>query len=51
VLAWSLGGGGVKTAMNQNWGLRVDLRFFDGDDLAPDHWRLYGRVILRRFGR
>jgi opacity protein-like surface antigen len=43
-------GGGIKTAMNQNWGLRADLRFFNGDDFAPDHWRLYGGVVIRRIG-
>lgn len=47
--AWNWGGG-IKTAMNQNWGLRADLRFFNGEDLAPDHWRLYGGVIFRRLG-
>lgn len=50
VLAWNFGGG-VKTAMNENWGLRADLRFFNGDDFAPDHWRLYGGVIFRRLGQ
>ena len=44
-------GGGVKTAMNQNWGLRADLRFFNGEDLAPDHWRLYAGVVFRRLGQ
>lgn len=47
--AWNWGAG-IKTAMNQNWGLRADLRFFNGDDLAPDHWRLYGGVVIRRIG-
>jgi opacity protein-like surface antigen len=48
--AWNWGAG-IKTAMNQNWGVRGDLRFFNGEDLAPDHWRLYGGVVLRRIGR
>jgi opacity protein-like surface antigen len=50
VFSWNLGGG-VKTAMNENWGLRADLRFFNGKDFAPDHWRLYGGVVLRRIGQ
>jgi hypothetical protein len=29
----------------------ADLRFFNGDDFAPDHWRLYGGVVIRQFGR
>lgn len=49
VFSWNLGGG-VKAAMNERWGLRGDLRFFNGDDFAPDHWRLYGGVIIRGIG-
>jgi opacity protein-like surface antigen len=48
--SWNLGGG-VKAAMNERWGVRADLRFFNGDDFASDHWRLYGGVILRGLGR
>lgn len=48
--SWNLGGG-VKAAMNERWGLRADLRFFNGDDFASDHWRLYGGVILRGLGQ
>ena len=48
--AWNWGGG-IKTAMNRNWGLRGDLRYFNGDDLAPDFWRLSGGVVFRRIGR
>lgn len=44
-------GGGLKTAMNEHWGIRADLRYFNGDDLAPDHWRLYAGVIFRRIGQ
>lgn len=47
--SWNLGGG-VKTAMNERWGLRADLRYFNGDDFAADHWRLYGGVIIRGIG-
>ena len=50
VPAWNFGAG-IKTAMNERWGLRGDFRYFNGDDFAPDHWRLYGGVILRRIGR
>ena len=50
VLSWNFGGG-LKTAMNERWGLRTDLRYFNGDDFAPDHWRLYAGVILRRIGQ
>jgi opacity protein-like surface antigen len=48
--AWNWGGG-VKTAMSDRIGLRADLRFFNGDELAPDHWRLYGGVVIRRIGQ
>lgn len=50
VFSWNLGGG-IKTAMNENWGIRGDLRFFNGDDFAPDHWRLYAGVVFRRIGQ
>lgn len=49
VLTWNFGGG-VKTAMDRRWGLRADLRYFTGKDFAPDHWRLYGGIIIRRIG-
>ncbi len=50
VFSWNLGGG-IKTAMNENWGIRGDLRFFNGSDFAPDHWRLYAGVVFRRIGQ
>jgi opacity protein-like surface antigen len=49
VFAWNFGGG-VKTAMSERWGLRADVRFFNGDDFAPDHWRVYAGAIIRRIG-
>jgi opacity protein-like surface antigen len=49
VFSWNLGGG-VKAAMNERWGIRADLRFFNGDEFAADHWRLYGGVIIRNIG-
>jgi opacity protein-like surface antigen len=48
--AWNWGGG-AKTALSDRWGLRADLRFFNGDELVPDHWRLFGGVTIRNIGR
>jgi opacity protein-like surface antigen len=48
--AWNWGGG-VKSALSDRFGLRADLRFFNGDELAPDHWRLVGGVTIRNIGR
>jgi len=48
--AWNWGGG-IKSALSDRFGLRADLRFFNGDDLAPDHWRLFGGVTIRNVGR
>jgi opacity protein-like surface antigen len=48
--AWNWGAG-VKSALSERIGLRADLRFFNGDELVPDHWRLVGGVIIRRIGR
>jgi opacity protein-like surface antigen len=45
--AWNVGAG-IKTAISERFGLRADLRHFNAADLAPDHWRLYGGVVLRR---
>lgn len=46
-MAWNWGGG-IKTALSERFGVRGDLRYFNADDLAPDHWRLFGGVVLRR---
>jgi hypothetical protein len=35
-------GGGVKYPLSERFLARVDLRRFEADDEAPDHWRLYG---------
>jgi opacity protein-like surface antigen len=43
-------GAGIKTAMSSKWGLRGDVRFFSGHDLAPEYWRLYGGVVFRQLG-
>jgi len=48
--AWNWGGG-IKSALSDRFGLRADLRFFNGDDLVPDHWRLFGGVVIRNIGR
>ena len=44
-------GGGLKSALNEHVGLRGDLRYINGSDLAPDHWRIYGGVMIRNIGR
>jgi opacity protein-like surface antigen len=49
-LSWNWGGG-LNTAVSNRFGFRADLRYFTGDDLAPDHWRLFGGVVLRRIGQ
>lgn len=49
-LAWNWGAG-IKSAMSDRFGLRADLRYFNADELVPDHWRLYGGVIVRNIGR
>lgn len=32
-------GGGIKTALSDRVRLRADLRYYTGDDLAPNFWR------------
>ena len=44
-IAWNFGGG-VKYPINSRVLARADLRRFQGNDLAPDHWRLYGGVTF-----
>jgi hypothetical protein len=39
-------GGGVKYPINDRWLARGDLRRFAANDLAPDHWRLYGGLTF-----
>lgn len=48
--AWNWGAG-LKTAMSERFGLRADLRYVNAGDLTPDHWRLYGGVVIRHIGR
>ena len=40
-------GGGVKYPINDRWLARGDVRRFSANDLAPDHWRLYGGLTYR----
>jgi hypothetical protein len=40
-VAWNIGGG-VKAELTDRLIGRADLRRFQANDFAPDHWRLYG---------
>jgi opacity protein-like surface antigen len=44
-VAWNFGGG-VKYELNDRMLARVDLRRFQVNDEAPDHWRLYGGLTF-----
>lgn len=44
-VAWSIGGG-VKYPLNDRIVARGDLRRFQVNDEAPDHWRLYGGLTF-----
>lgn len=44
-IAWNFGGG-VKYPINERFLARGDLRRFQVNDLAPDHWRLYGGLTF-----
>lgn len=44
-IAWNIGGG-VKFKLNDRMLARVDLRRFQVNDVAPDHWRLYGGLTF-----
>lgn len=44
-VAWNFGGG-VKYEINNRFVARGDLRRFQANDLAPDHWRLYGGLTF-----
>ena len=44
-IAWNFGGG-VKYPINQRLLARADLRRFQVNDLAPDHWRFYGGLTF-----
>jgi len=44
-VAWNFGGG-AKYPINSRVLARADLRRFQVNDLAPDHWRLYGGLTF-----
>lgn len=44
-VAWNIGGG-VKVPINDRLIARGDLRRYQVNDLAPDHWRLYGGLTF-----
>ena len=44
-VAWNIGGG-VKYPLNDRLVARADLRRFQVNDDAPDHWRLYGGLTF-----
>ena len=44
-IVWNFGGG-VKYPINSRILARADLRRFQANDLAPDHWRLYGGLTF-----
>jgi opacity protein-like surface antigen len=44
-VAWNIGGG-AKYPLNDRLVARVDLRRFQVNDEAPDHWRLYGGLTF-----
>jgi opacity protein-like surface antigen len=48
--AWNVGAG-AKSALSDRFGVRADLRHFNGSGLAPDHWRIYGGLVIRRIGQ
>jgi opacity protein-like surface antigen len=49
-LAWNYGAG-VKAALNNRIGVRGDLRYFNAREVAPDHFRIYVGLVIRRLGR
>jgi hypothetical protein len=44
-IAWNFGGG-AKMEINNRLLARADLRRFQANDLAPDHWRVYGGLTF-----
>lgn len=44
-IAWNIGGG-VKVPVTDRLIARADLRRFQVNDEAPDHWRLYGGLTF-----
>jgi len=44
-IAWHFGGG-VKYPINSRLIARADVRRFQVNDIAPDHWRFYGGITF-----
>ena len=44
-IAWNFGGG-VKVPLGDRLLARADVRRFQVNDLAPDHWRVYGGITF-----
>jgi opacity protein-like surface antigen len=44
-IAWNFGGG-AKMELNDRLIARADIRRFQVNDAAPDHWRLYGGLTF-----
>ena len=44
-IAWNIGGG-AKYEINNRFVARADLRRFQVNDIAPDHWRFYGGLTF-----
>jgi len=44
-IAWNVGGG-VKVPFGERLLARADIRRFQVNDFAPDHWRLYGGLTF-----
>ena len=44
-IAWNIGGG-VKVPVGERLLARADIRRFQVNDFAPDHWRLYGGLTF-----
>jgi hypothetical protein len=45
-------GGGVRVAVGDTWGVRGDMRWFNGIGReAPERWRLYNGVTFSRGGQ
>ena len=45
-VAWNIGGGVKIPFGSERFVARADLRRFQVNDLAPDHWRLYGGLTF-----
>ena len=44
-IAWNIGGG-AKYEINNRFLVRADIRRFQVNDIAPDHWRFYGGLTF-----